>query len=53
VGRSTVPQVLQFQQDYAEALLSEVLARSDAQAAQTRLWRAVGSILDKEGIVVR
>ena len=53
VGRSTVPQVLQFQQDLAEALLSEVRARADAQAAQTRLWRAVGSILEKEGIVVK
>ncbi len=53
VGRSTVPQVLQFQQDLAEALLAEVRARADAQAARTRLWRAVGSILDKEGIVVR
>ncbi len=53
VGRSTVPQVLQFQQDYSEALLAEVRARADAQAAQTRLWRAVGSILDKEGIAVR
>lgn len=53
VGRSTIPQVLQFQQDLAEALLSEVRARADARAAQTRLWRAVGSILDKEGIVVR
>ncbi|MGE5188931.1 MAG: TolC family protein [Gemmatimonadota bacterium] len=53
VGRSTVPQVLQFQQDYSEALLSEVRARGDAQAAQTRLRRAVGSILDEEGIVLR
>lgn len=52
-GRSTVPQVLQFQQDYSEALLSEVRARADARAARTRLWRAVGSILDREGIVVR
>ena len=52
-GRSTVPQVLQFQQDYSEALLSEVRARADARAARTRLWRAVGSILDKEGIAVR
>ncbi len=53
VGRSTVPQVLQFQQDYAEALLAEVRAQADARAAQTRLWRAVGSILEKEGIVVK
>ncbi len=53
VGRSTIPQALQFQQDLAEALLSEVRAQADARAAQTRLWRAVGSILDKEGIVVR
>ncbi len=53
VGRSTIPQVLQFQQDYAEALLAEVRAQADARAAQTRLWRAVGSILEKEGIVVK
>ncbi len=53
VGRSTVPQVLQFQQDYAEALLAEVRARADAQAARTRLSRAVGTILDAEGIVAR
>jgi outer membrane protein TolC len=53
VGRSTVPQVLQFQQDYAEALLAEVRARADAQAARTRLSRAVGVILDEEGIVVK
>ncbi len=53
VGRSTVPQVLQFQQDYSEALLLEVRAQADARAAQTRLWRAVGSILEKEGIVVK
>ncbi len=53
VGRSTVPQLLQFQQDYSEALLAEVRAQADARAAQTRLWRAVGSILEKEGIVVK
>lgn len=53
VGRSTVPQVLQFQQDLAEALLVEIRARADAHAAQTRLRRAVGSILETEGIVVR
>lgn len=53
VGRSTVPQLLQFQQDYSEALLAEVRALGDARAAQTRLWRAVGSILDKEGIVIK
>ncbi len=53
VGRSTVPQVLQFQQDYSEALLAEVRAQTDARAAQTRLWRAVGSILEREGIVVK
>ncbi len=53
VGRSTVPQVLQFQQDYSEALLAEVRAQADARAAQTRLWRAVGSILEKEGIALK
>ncbi len=53
VGRSTVPQVLQFQQDLAEALLSEVRAQADARTAQTRLWRAVGSILDKEGVFLK
>lgn len=53
LGRSTVFQVLQYQQDLSEARLVEVHARTDAYIAQTRLWRAVGSILDKEGITVR
>ncbi len=53
LGRSTVFQVLQYQQDFSEARLAEVRARTDAYDAQTRLWRAVGTILEKEGIAVR
>lgn len=53
LGRSTVFQVLQYQQDLSEARLVEVRARTDAYVAQTRLWRAVGTILDQEGIQVR
>ena len=53
LGRSTVFQVLQYQQDLSEARLAEVRAGTDARAAQTRLWRAVGSILEKEGVAVR
>lgn len=50
LGATTATQVLLAQQDYSEALLAEVRAGTDAHIAQTRLWRAVGSILDKEGI---
>lgn len=53
LGSSTTTQVLEVQQDYAQALLAESRARTDAHVSQTRLWRAVGTILDKEGISVR
>ncbi len=53
LGASTTTQVLEFQQDYALALLAEVKAVTDAHVAQTRLRRSVGTILDKEGISVR
>lgn len=53
LGRSTVFQVLQDQQDLSEARLAEIHARTDAYIAQTRLRRAVGTILEKEGIEVR
>jgi outer membrane protein len=52
LGATTATQVLLAQQDYSEALLAEVRAGADAHIAQTRLWRAVGSILEKEGISV-
>lgn len=45
--------VLRSQQEYAEALLARVRAEADARAAQTRLWRSVGTILDKEGVEIR
>lgn len=53
LGASTTTQVLEFQQDYAEALLAELTAKTDAYVSQTRLWRSVGTILEKEGISVR
>jgi HAE1 family hydrophobic/amphiphilic exporter-1 len=53
VGRSTTVEVLRFQQDVSEAKLAEVRARTDADHARTRLWRAVGTILEKEGIELR
>lgn len=53
LGASTTVQVLQFQHDYAQALLAEATARTDALAAQTRLWRSVGTILDREAISLR
>ena len=53
LGASTTTRVLEFQQDYAQALLAEVKAITDAYLAQTLLWRSVGSILEKEGISVR
>lgn len=53
LGRSTTIEVLRFQQDLSEARLSEIRAQLDAYAAQTRLWRAVGLLLDKEGIAIR
>ena len=53
LGSSTTTQVLEVQQDYAQALLAESRARTDAHVSQTRLWRAVGTILEKEGISVQ
>jgi len=53
VGRSTAVEVLRFQQDVSEAHLAEVRATADAYGAQTRLWRAVGTILERDGIVLR
>ncbi len=53
LGRSTTVEVLRFQQDLSEASLSESRARVDAYLAQTRLWRAVGTILEKEGVAIR
>jgi outer membrane protein TolC len=53
LGATTTTQVLEFQQDYAQALLTEVTAKTDAHVAETRLWRSVGTILDKEGISIR
>ena len=53
VGRSTTVEVLRFQQDVSEAKLAEVRAQMDAYNAQTRLRRAVGTILEKEGIELR
>jgi outer membrane protein len=53
LGASTTTQVLEFQQDYAQSLLAEVTARTDAHVSRTRLWRSVGTILEKEGITVR
>ena len=50
VGRSTIVEVLRAQHDLSEARLAEVRANSDAHMAQTRLWRATGLILEKEGI---
>lgn len=52
LGGSTSLEVLRSQQDYAEALLAQARAEADAFAAQTRLWHAVGTILEKEGILV-
>jgi len=53
LGASTAIEVLRVQQDYAEALLAQARAEADAYVAQTRLWRAVGVILDRVGITVR
>jgi outer membrane protein TolC len=53
LGKSTTIEVLRFQQDLSEARLAEVRAQVDAYSAQTRLRRAVGTILDREGIVIR
>lgn len=53
LGRSTAIEVLRFQQDRSEALLAEIRARADAYLAQTRLRRAVGTLLEKEGIAIR
>jgi outer membrane protein TolC len=53
IGRTTIAQVLQFQQDLSEARLAELRALTDGYAAQTRLWRATGTILDKLGVVLR
>lgn len=53
LGRSTVYQVLQFQQDLSDARLSEIRALVNAHTAQTALRRAVGTILEYEGIILR
>ena len=53
LGATTTTQVLDFQQDLSEARLAEVAAKTDAYRAQTRLWRSVGTILEKEGISFR
>lgn len=53
LGASTSVEVLRSQQDLSEALLAESRARVDAYLAQTRLWRAVGNIIEREGIEVR
>ncbi len=53
LGATTSVEVLRCQQDLSEALLSESRARVDAYLAQTALWRAVGTILEKEAIAVR
>lgn len=52
VGASTTVDVLRLQRDYSETLLSEVRALTDAWLGQTRLYRAVGTILERDGIVV-
>jgi outer membrane protein len=53
LGASTTTRVLEVQQDYAQALLAEATARTDAHVSQTRLWRSAGTVLEKEGITVR
>ena len=51
LGRSTVHQVLLFQQDLSDARLLEIRAIVNAHAAQTALRRAAGTILEREGII--
>lgn len=53
LGASTTTRVLDSQQEYAQALLSEAKATTDVHAARTRLWRSVGTILEREGIIAR
>jgi outer membrane protein TolC len=53
LGRSTTIEVLRFQQDLSEARLAEIRAQADAHVAETRLRRAAGTILEREGISVR
>lgn len=53
LGATTATQVLLAQQAYSEALLAEVRAGADAYVAQTRLWRAAGTLLEREGISIR
>ncbi len=53
VGASTTVDVLRLQRDYSETLLSEVRALTDAWLAQTRLYRAAGTILERDGIVAQ
>jgi outer membrane protein TolC len=53
LGRSTTVEVLRFQKDLSEARLAEIRAQADAYAAETRLRRAAGTILDREGVAVR
>jgi len=52
LGASTAIEVLRVQQDYSEALLAQARAEADAYGAQTRLWRATGTILEREAIRV-
>ncbi len=53
LGRSTAVEVLRFQQDVSEARLAELRARIDSWRYRTNLWRAVGNILEKEGIQLK
>ena len=53
LGATTSVEVLRFQQDRSESLLAEIRAHTDARVAQTRLWRAVGILPEKEGIELR
>lgn len=53
LGRSTTTEVLRIQRDLSEARLADVRAQMDAHASRTRLWRAVGTILEREGIALR
>ena len=53
LGRSNTVEVLRFQQALSESRLADVRAQMDAYASRTRLWRAVGTILEREGIALR
>lgn len=52
LGRSTILDVLKLQQSLSEARLTLVQSQFDAYLAQTNLWRAVGSLLEKNRIVI-